>query len=1103
MSNNNELHFLRMISQNQLGRTTWEAEYQGKKCIAKKIELGSVPKKEKLIQILNRQVRFNTNLMPEDHGRIVLFHHMIPSNGYIAFLRDFVEGDTLAEYLTAGTAISWQDAVSMIQEIATIVACAHNRYSLIHGDLKPENIILNKDGEVCIIDWDSMRISSETENFLDRTVTVESMGTPYYMAPEQCTGQKITEKTDVYALGTILYQMVAGQVPFAKVSLREVWATKQSQNPRPIQVDFPHLQLPTELTRLIDESLLMDQNSRIPSVHEFLSRLRSVSGTCSSEESSNPIPPTSSFQQTTTVQPQMSRQEILADKTPAGNVVLVGHTQAGKTVLAVGLYATSSTKFSVTPLDDETQSFVDNTKSTLDQNAWPSATQGTVANLSFKLLLQGSIRKRAAIVSFKEYGGERVSTKSYYQEIVGKPEGVLLLFNPYTLQKRDAYEINKLITETKRCIDYLCNLPRKPQVAVVITAADTLESSARDFKPKFEKIVNEITNTLTLSNCTWKRFEVSVCKPLADQNHPELEPQHIQEPFVWLLDKKEAAANRSFAMKWGLRVAALFILLLSICGIRSSWEGARTSNIRRSLVEIDKKYTSATLVEQKEAYFEELNSIVKRTPKYSFWFSSKNKAFQEQKNRLLQKTDDAYYQLLLKQQEEIAKESDPISKFNEVTGSIDAWNPLIKENTKFKTELSQKQRTMIPDIVKRCVPSVQNAKDKKFDDQYKNVLGFVQRYKTTNPELVTMFANQIAPLKETKLQARIRTFAGTTEQLRELIKDCKMYLVEECQKPFPESDLASSLVSLCGKRIQKEIDTNVEKASDLANEFQMDSKVINEYLAIVKESGFSATDVKELQGKAGALETEVEQAKNNAEKDAVYDFLRTVENISAEDALTELKGWLLDKGFNIREEMRKRAEEKIVEKIRERMEFLRKNCVKNCEEGDYRKLNELCVSVAASPSKYIQGNLVYNFAKRYSNWLENESTVTIQLVSLEATCSYTYGGYIWKINGQVGSRYWYWTGEKYYTNKKSIPVQVPSQRCRPWEPFEIDIETYIDDDLFSDSGKDRRLMFYGRYSGESDTVSYEFPRTNTTLYLRFRVDGITLADIVKEIFGEK
>src|SRR5438552_4284267 len=147
-----------------------------------------------------------------DHPYIVPIYEVGERDGQCYFSMKFVEGGQLDE-VVKHTPISIRQAVELIAKVARTVHYAHE-HGILHRDIKPGNILLDKRGEPHLTDFGLARLV-ESESTVTRTL--EALGTPSYMAPEQAVGNNgaISSATDVYGLGAVLYQLLTGHPPFA------------------------------------------------------------------------------------------------------------------------------------------------------------------------------------------------------------------------------------------------------------------------------------------------------------------------------------------------------------------------------------------------------------------------------------------------------------------------------------------------------------------------------------------------------------------------------------------------------------------------------------------------------------------------------------------------------------------------------------------------------------------------------------------------------------------------------------------------------------------------------------------------------------------------
>ena len=124
-------------------------------------------------------------------------------------IMEYVDGSTLKELIKFKGQVHYEDALTLAIQIARALDCAHKN-GIIHRDVKPQNMLITKDGLLKVTDFGIAK--SSTSATLTSTTTI--MGSAHYFSPEQATGSKVDVRTDLYSLGVVLYEMVTGKVPF-------------------------------------------------------------------------------------------------------------------------------------------------------------------------------------------------------------------------------------------------------------------------------------------------------------------------------------------------------------------------------------------------------------------------------------------------------------------------------------------------------------------------------------------------------------------------------------------------------------------------------------------------------------------------------------------------------------------------------------------------------------------------------------------------------------------------------------------------------------------------------------------------------------------------
>ncbi len=143
------------------------------------------------------------------HPNIVQIFDQGEEDGMPYIVMEFIEGITLKDYIVALQTLKWKDAFSVTAQVLSAVACAH-QHKVIHRDIKPQNIMITDEGQLKLTDFGIARVASSST----KQAKPDSAGSVHYLSPEQARGGLVDERSDLYSIGIMLYEMVTGVVPF-------------------------------------------------------------------------------------------------------------------------------------------------------------------------------------------------------------------------------------------------------------------------------------------------------------------------------------------------------------------------------------------------------------------------------------------------------------------------------------------------------------------------------------------------------------------------------------------------------------------------------------------------------------------------------------------------------------------------------------------------------------------------------------------------------------------------------------------------------------------------------------------------------------------------
>lgn len=243
----------RFIIEEYIGRGATAEVYRAKdEYLGRQVALKIIPRREEIEERVKREIK-STALL--NHPNIITLYDFLVSNKSYIVVLEYVEGISLRNMLLKRGKLPYTKVLYIAIQIASALEAAHSK-ELIHKDIKPENILITKEGKVKITDFGIASLIARKKEF-------RASGTLGYMSPEQITGRYIDETTDIFAVGVVMYELLTGKNPFYADTLKESALKTLNFDPEP-----PHLidtTIPEGLSKIVMKCLSKDPDFRFQS----------------------------------------------------------------------------------------------------------------------------------------------------------------------------------------------------------------------------------------------------------------------------------------------------------------------------------------------------------------------------------------------------------------------------------------------------------------------------------------------------------------------------------------------------------------------------------------------------------------------------------------------------------------------------------------------------------------------------------------------------------------------------------------------------------------------------------------------------------------------
>src|SRR5713226_3778221 len=232
---------------------------------------------------MNRFVQEAKAASALNHPNIITIHEIDETDSGHFIATEFIDGETLRDHMRR-TPMKVAEVLDVVVQIASALSAAHAA-GIVHRDIKPENIMVRKDGIVKVLDFGLAKLLERSApDSVDHEAPTRAvvktdpgvvMGTAIYMSPEQARGISVDARTDIFSLGIVLYEMVAGRLPFEGSTASEVLASILGEKETQPLARYSR-EVPAELERIVSKALRKNRDQRYQTIQDLLLDLKSL-----------------------------------------------------------------------------------------------------------------------------------------------------------------------------------------------------------------------------------------------------------------------------------------------------------------------------------------------------------------------------------------------------------------------------------------------------------------------------------------------------------------------------------------------------------------------------------------------------------------------------------------------------------------------------------------------------------------------------------------------------------------------------------------------------------------------------------------------------------